>query len=96
MNEIQEYYPLANIQSAKKRARQSVTRRLRNNSQRSYLRSQIKKVILAIEKGDKADAQAAYKSAVPAIDSAVSKGLIHANKAARHKSRLNQHIKKMA
>ncbi len=83
---------LANIQSAKKRARQAVKRRLRNNSQRSFLRSQIKKVILAIEKGDKKDAQIAYKNAVPAIDSAVTKGLIHANKAARHKSRLNKQI----
>jgi small subunit ribosomal protein S20 len=83
---------LANIQSAKKRARQSVTRRLRNNSHRSFLRSQIKKVVLAIEKGDRADAQAAYNSAVPVIDSAVNKGLIHANKAARHKSRMNKQI----
>jgi small subunit ribosomal protein S20 len=59
------------------------------------LRTHIKKVVYAIEAGDKETASAAYKLAVPAIDNAVSKGLIHKNKAARHKSRLNAHIKAM-
>lgn len=87
---------MANIASAKKRARQAVTRRLRNASQRSFLRGQIKKVVLAIQSGDRANAQAAYTSAVPVIDSAVNKGLIHRNKADRHKSRLNQQILKLS
>ncbi|MDH5470947.1 MAG: 30S ribosomal protein S20, partial [Gammaproteobacteria bacterium] len=52
-----------------------------------------KKVINAIESGDKDAASAAFKVAVPVIDSAAGKGLIHANKAARHKRRLNQHIR---
>ena len=87
---------MANIQSAKKRARQAVSRRLRNASQRSFLRSQIKKVVIAIEKGDKATAQAAYNDAVPVIDSMINKGLVHRNKAARHKSRLNHQIHALA
>jgi small subunit ribosomal protein S20 len=83
---------LANIQSAKKRARQAVTHNRRNAGQRSFLRNQIKHVIQAIEKGDKTAAQSAYQNAVPVIDRMANKGLIHRNKAARHKSRLNQQI----
>jgi small subunit ribosomal protein S20 len=83
---------LANIASAKKRARQAVTRRLRNASQRSFLRSQLKKVVVALENGDKAIAQTAYNNAIPVIDNMANKGLIHKNKAARHKSRLNKQV----
>lgn len=85
--------PLANSLSARKRARQAEKRRLANASQRSRARSAIKKVLAAIEAGDKSAAEAAYKAAVPAIDRSVSKGLMHRNKAARHKSRLNAHIR---
>jgi len=53
----------------------------------------IKKVVNAVKAGDKAEAEAAYKAAVPAIDKSVSKGIMPANKAARHKSRLNAHIR---
>lgn len=84
---------MANIASAKKRARQTEKLRLHNASQRSMLRTQIKKVIAAIESKDKAAAESAYKAAVPVIDAMVSKGIIHKNKAARHKSRLNGHVK---
>jgi small subunit ribosomal protein S20 len=84
---------LANSLSARKRARQSEKHRLLNASQRSRVRSSIKKVLTAIEAGDKGAAEAAYKEAVPAIDRSVSKGLMHRNKAARHKSRLNGHIR---
>lgn len=59
------------------------------------MRTSIKNVLRAIEKGDKAAAEAAYKSAVPAIDRSVSKGIMPLNKAARHKSRLNKHIRAM-
>jgi small subunit ribosomal protein S20 len=52
--------------------------------------------VRAIEKGDKSAAEAAYKAAVPAIDRSVSKGLMPQNKAARHKSRLNRHVREMA
>ena len=56
------------------------------------LRSSIRKVLDSIEKGDKKAATAAYQAAVPIIDRMANKGLIHKNKAARHKSRLNAKI----
>ena len=84
---------MANIASAKKRARQAEKLRLHNASQRSMLRTHIKKVVNAIEAKDKATAETAYKAAVPVIDAMVGKGIIHKNKAARHKSRLNSHIR---
>jgi small subunit ribosomal protein S20 len=87
---------LANSAQAKKRARQADNRRLNNSSQRSAMRSTVKKVINAIEAGDKAGAEAAYKNAVPAIDSGTSKGNLHKNTAARQKSRLNARIRAMA
>lgn len=64
-------------------------------AQRSALRTFIKKVVKAIRAGDKEAATQAFKDAVPRIDRAARKGLIHANKAARHKSRLNAQIKAM-
>jgi len=60
------------------------------------VRTYIKKVVLAIEAGNKENAQQAYQEAVPVIDRMVTKGIIHKNKAARHKSRLSDHIKEMA
>jgi|TARA_X000000368_G_scaffold358920_1_gene302044 small subunit ribosomal protein S20 len=86
---------VANIASAKKRARQSIKLRLHNASQRSMLRTHIKNVTNAIEAKDKKAAQSAFDAAVPVIDSMVSKGIIHKNKAARHKSRLNSHVKSL-
>ncbi len=86
---------MANSLQARKRARQAEKRRTHNAARRSMLRTRIKKVVYAIEAGDKETASAAYKAAVPVLDNAVSKGLIHKNKAARHKSRLNAHIKAM-
>ena len=87
---------MANIASARKRARQAIKNRMQNASQRSYLRTRIKDVVKSIATGDKVAAESAYKLAVPVIDSAVSKKLIHANKAARHKSRLNARIKALS
>ena len=86
---------MANIASAKKRARQTEKLRLHNASQRSMLRTHIKKVISAIEAKDKETAQNAYTAAVPVIDAMVSKGIVHKNKAARQKSRLNSHVKSL-
>lgn len=84
---------MANTAQAKKRAIQAEKRRQRNTSHRSTLRTYLKKVVKAIASGDKTEAQTVYQTAVPIIDSMVNKGLIHKNKAARHKSRLNAHIK---
>ncbi|AOE50104.1 30S ribosomal protein S20 [Kangiella sediminilitoris] len=83
---------MANIKSAKKRARQAEARRKHNASRRSMLRSYMKKVVYAIDAGNKKDAEAAFQRAVSVIDTAVNKGLIHKNKAARHKSRLSARI----
>ena len=55
-------------------------------------RTHLKRVVTAIEAGDKKAAQEAYQIAVPIIDKVTSKGLVHKNKAARHKSRLNKAI----
>ena len=87
---------MANTKQAKKRVKQSEEHRQRNASARSMLRTYIKKVIKAIELGNKPDAQAAFKEAVPVIDRMATKGIIHKNKAARHKSRLSAHIKALA
>jgi len=87
---------LANTAQAKKRARQAEKSRQHNAAMRSKLRTNIKNTVKAIQAGNKEDAQAAYTAAVPVIDSMARKGIIHSNKAARHKSRLNAHIKAMA
>ena len=87
---------MANSLQARKRARQAEKRRVHNASMRSMARTQIKNVVKAIDAGNKADAEAAYKAAVPVIDAMTGKGLMHKNKAARHKSRLNSHIRAMA
>lgn len=84
---------MANSAQARKRARQAIKRREQNVSLRSRMRTTVKKVIHAIEAGDKEAATTAFKSALPALDSAVTKGLIHKNNAARSKSRLNGRIK---
>ncbi|MGA9421670.1 MAG: 30S ribosomal protein S20 [Rhodanobacteraceae bacterium] len=83
---------MANIKSAKKRARQSEQHRQRNASARSMVRTAIKKVVKAIEANDKAGAEAAFRAAEPVMDRYAARGLIHKNKAARHKSRLSAHI----
>jgi small subunit ribosomal protein S20 len=87
---------LANIKSAKKRARQAIGRRARNVTQRSRLRTYIKKVLAAVAAGDKTAAETAYNAAVPEIDRMAGKGIIHSNKAARHKSRLNARIQTLS
>jgi small subunit ribosomal protein S20 len=87
---------VANIKSAQKRARQAEKTRKHNMGLRSRVRTQIKNVIKACESGDKEAAQAAYKEAVPVIDTMVNKGIVNKNKAARHKSRLNKRIKELS
>lgn len=84
---------MANSAQARKRARQAEDARQRNASQRSMMRTYVKKVVNAIASGNKEGAADAYKAAVPVLDRMADKGLIHKNKAARHKSRLNAQIK---
>jgi len=87
---------VANIKSARKRAKQAEKTRLHKMGLRSKLRTHIKSVIAAVEKGDKAVATEAYRAAVPVIDSMINKGIVNKNKAARHKSRLNKMIKDLS
>ncbi len=87
---------MANSKSAEKRARQAVKRRALNVAQRSQVRSAIKKAVTAVKSGDKDQAAAALKDATPVIDAMARKGIIHRNKAARHKSRLARQAKALA
>ena len=87
---------MANIDSAKKRARQSEVRRAHNASLRSRMRTAIKRVRKAIADGDKEAAQRELRSAASALDSTAGKGIVHKNMAARNKSRLSAAVKSMA
>ena len=84
---------MANIKSAIKRAKTSEKQRQHNVALRSRMRTSIKKVLAASEEGNAEAAAQAFKEAAPRIDSMVNKGLIHANKAARTKSRLNKRVR---
>ncbi|HEX5788565.1 MAG TPA: 30S ribosomal protein S20 [Woeseiaceae bacterium] len=87
---------MANIKSAQKRARQAEKARQQNMGLRSRMRTKIKNVIKACEAGDREAAVAAFRDAVPIIDSMVNKRIVNKNKAARHKSRLNKRIRALA
>lgn len=87
---------MANTAQARKRARQAEKQRAHNTSLRSEMRTAIKKVLKAIESGDKTAAQGIFTSSVSTIDSIADKKILHKNKAARHKSRLSAAIKAMA
>ena len=87
---------MANIASARKAARQSEKRRVHNASQRSELRSAIKRVRQAIEAGDKVQARVVLRDSTKVLDSIADKEIIHKYKASRHKSRLSAAIKAMA
>ncbi|MFC1234565.1 30S ribosomal protein S20 [Vibrio sp. DW001] len=84
---------MANSKSAKKRAIQAEKRRQHNASRRSMMRTYMKKTIAAIEAGDKEAATTALAVVSPILDRMANKGVIHKNKAARHKSRFASAIK---
>ncbi len=84
---------MANTKQAKKRVLQSENHRQHNASMRSMLRTYVKNVVKALDAKDHAGAEKAFKEAVPVLDRMASKGIIHKNKAARHKQRLCHHIK---
>ncbi len=86
---------MANIASARKRARTAEKSRQHNVAIRSRMRTHIKNVIKAIDAGNKEEAQKLYQASVSVIDTSARKGIIHANKAARHKQRLNARIRAM-
>ena len=83
---------MANSPQALKRARQAEGRRKHNASQRSLYRTSVKKILAAIASGDADAAHEVYRSSVSTMDSLTRKGVVHANKTARYKSRLNARI----
>jgi len=87
---------LANTLQAKKRIRQNTKRRLHNNSQRSSMRTHLKRVIAAIENKNKELANNELSLVSSVLDKLVNKGLIHKNKANRHKSRLCLQVKALS
>ncbi len=87
---------MANTPQAKKRARQNDKARKHNAGLRSMVRTYIKKVNAAIAAGDVEAAKTAFAAAEPVIDRIADKGIIHKNKAARHKSRLNAQVKALS
>ena len=86
---------MANTAQAKKRARQNDSQRLHNASLKSTLRTALKKITKAILSGDKKVAKKLFDENMPVIDKIADKKIIHKNKAARHKSRLNSALKSM-
>lgn len=86
---------MANIKSAKKRAVQAEKHRQHHESRRSMMRTFVKKVYSAIAAGDKEAAQNTFSAMQPIVDRQANKGLIHKNKAARHKSNLTAQINAM-
>jgi len=86
---------VANIKSAKKRARQALKRRAHNQTLRSRVRSAIRKVLKAVAAGDKAAAKASFDAVVPQIDRMATKGIIRKNRAAHYKSKLNARLRAM-
>lgn len=87
---------MANTKQAAKRARQAEKHRMGNKWQVSRMNTHIKRVIAVIEEKKKPEAQAEYQQAASAIDRMVNKGLVHKNKAARLKSRLNKRLVALA
>jgi small subunit ribosomal protein S20 len=86
---------VANTKSAEKAARQAVKHRNRNVALRSRQRSALRNANEAIASGKKDDATAAVRKAASSVDSLVNKGLVHKNKASRHKKRLAAKLKKL-
>ena len=87
---------MANSSSARKSARQSDSRRRHNQMQRTSYRTAVKTVKKAVDSGDKNVASEAFAVAQRVIDKLADKRIVHANKAARHKSRLSKAVKSMA
>lgn len=84
---------MANTKQARKRVKQAEKRRQHNVALRSYMRTCLKKTVAAIAEKDVAKAEERYNLAKSVVDKMADNGIIHKNKAARHKSRLNAQIK---
>lgn len=84
---------MANIKQAAKRAKQAEKHRLHNTSQKSAARTKVKRVLSLVGAGKKDEAKEALKDAAVSLDRLANRNVIHANKAARLKSRLNSKVK---
>ncbi|MFV9672828.1 MAG: 30S ribosomal protein S20 [Acidimicrobiia bacterium] len=87
---------MANIKSQKKRNRQTEKRYARNKAVRSELKTREKNVMAAVEAGNTAEAEELLRIAQKQIDMAVTKGVLHANTAARRKSRLTRRVRSVS
>ena len=86
---------MANIKSARKRAKQAVERRAHNVQLRTEVRTAIKNVKKAVAAGKKDDAERVMKASQGVIDRVVAKGILHRNAGDRHKSRLAHALKSL-
>ena len=86
---------MPNHKSAEKRDRQNARRSAINTANRTRLRSQVKKLRLAVASSKGEEAKAMHSETIALIDKAVQKGILHRNAAARHKSRLTLHVNKL-
>jgi small subunit ribosomal protein S20 len=84
---------MANIKSARKRARQAVQRRAHNMSLRTEVRTAMKNVVKAVAAGKKDNAEKVLRESQRVIDRIVAKGILHRNAGDRHKSRLAHAVK---
>ncbi|HJV36084.1 30S ribosomal protein S20 [Geomonas sp.] len=87
---------MANHKSAMKRIKITAKRTERNKHERSTLRTFIKRVREAVASKDQAAAQAALAAAIPVIDGAATKGIIHSSNASRNVSRLTKLVNTLA
>lgn len=87
---------MANIKSAAKAARKAVKAKARNQDRKSRVRTSVRAVEEALASGDKVAAAAALKAAQPEIARGATKGIMHANTAARKVSRLAKRVNKLA
>jgi len=87
---------MPNIQSAKKRMRQNVKRRLHNRRVKSTVRTQLGKFRSALERGDAEAARQEFLAAARSLDKAVTRGVVHKRTAARRKSRLAAKLNQLA
>lgn len=84
--------PVANIKSQKKRILTNEKARQRNNSVKSELKTVIRAVHTAVDSSDKEAATTALRTASRKLDKAVSKGVVHKNNAANHKSAISKKV----
>mgnify|MGYP001107468472 FL=1 len=87
---------MANHKSAAKKARRDAEARLRNRSNRSALKTAVKKFLAAVSTGNKTEAAALLPATLGVVDKAVRKGVVHKNAANRAKSRLTLKVNALA